>query len=171
MKKILNPWVIGGTVLTASILLVIAFALASPMVLDFLAFLTHYFQHKVPALWEFHKIHHSAEVLHPLSNYREHPVDNIVYATVLGIGSGLVLGTFQFLFGVTPIKLLVPVLGISLIAFAFNFLAYNLRHSHIWVRWPGILAYVFGCPAHHQIHHSCKRHHINKNFAFFSYTL
>jgi sterol desaturase/sphingolipid hydroxylase (fatty acid hydroxylase superfamily) len=105
-------------------------------------------------------------VLHPLSNYREHPVDNLYYAVVTGVAAGLTLGSFELLFGVQPLSLVIPVFGIGFLAFAFNFFGYNLRHSHIWVRWPGLLAYLFGCPAHHQIHHSCKPQHINKNMAF-----
>jgi sterol desaturase/sphingolipid hydroxylase (fatty acid hydroxylase superfamily) len=31
--------------------------------------------HRIPVLWEFHKVHHSAEVLTPISLYRAHPVD------------------------------------------------------------------------------------------------
>ena len=109
-------------------------------------------------------MHHSAEVLNPLSNYREHPIDNVVYAAVLAIGAGTTAGVFQSLFGVEPS--LVNILGINSGAFLFNISGYHLRHSHIWLRWPGPLAYLFGCPAHHQIHHSCKPEHINKNMAF-----
>ena len=107
-----------------------------------------------------------AEVLHPLTNYREHPIDNVAYAIANGIATGLVIGGCQFLFAVPPTHLLIPMLGISVLPFLFNFMGYNLRHSHIWVRWPGALAYLWGCPAHHQIHHSYRPKHINKNFAF-----
>ncbi|MCH5372618.1 MAG: sterol desaturase family protein, partial [Planctomycetes bacterium] len=146
--------------------LVVVYSMVLFLAMDFAGFLAHYVQHKIPLLWEFHKIHHSAEVLHPLTNYREHPADNVLYATVNGISVGICTSLFLFFFNVQPLLLIVPVLGIPISAFAFNFLGYNLRHSHIWIRWPGVFAYLFGCPAHHQIHHSCKRHHINKNFAF-----
>ncbi len=49
---------------------------------------------------------------------------------------------------------------------AFNLLAYNLRHSHIWLRWPGRWSMVLPSPAHHHVHHSCHPDHIDKNFAF-----
>lgn len=35
------------------------------IVVDFIAFYLHYLQHKVPILWQFHKVHHSSEVMHP----------------------------------------------------------------------------------------------------------
>ncbi|NIP18529.1 MAG: hypothetical protein GWM87_10490 [Xanthomonadales bacterium] len=132
--------------------------------IEFTAFLIHYLQHKVSWLWAFHKVHHSATVIHPLTYYREHPVDNVQYIVGTGLVTGLIAGVAAFLFGdvINPPR----ILGISALAFGFNFLAYNLRHSHVWLRWPGPLNYVFGSPAHHQVHHSCHPDHIDRNFAF-----
>jgi sterol desaturase/sphingolipid hydroxylase (fatty acid hydroxylase superfamily) len=133
-------------------------------VVDFVAYAIHYLQHKVPVLWEFHKVHHSLEVMHPLSNYREHPIDNIFYAVGVGATYGLIMGLANALFGYVPG---VPqLLGVPLVIFAFNFLGYNLRHSHIWLRWPGRWAMAFASPAHHHVHHSCHPDHVDKNFAF-----
>ncbi len=131
---------------------------------DFVSYGMHYVQHKVPLLWEFHKVHHSLEVMHPLSNYREHPIDNVVYAAGTGFAYGLFMGLTSNLFGYVPSMPLV--LGIPLLMFAFNFLGYNLRHSHVWLRWPGQWSMLFASPAHHHIHHSCHPDHIDKNFAF-----
>ena len=142
----------------------IIYMLVLMILADFLAFLIHYMQHKISFLWEFHKVHHSATVMHPLTNYREHPVDNLLYNIVNSALGGVLLGLSYFLFGQ---KFSPPaILGWNVLAFVFIFLAYNLRHSHIWLRWPGKLIYVFGCPAHHQVHHSCHPDHIDKNFAF-----
>ena len=142
----------------------LAYTLAAILVSDFVSWVMHYFQHTVPFLWEFHRVHHSSEVLHPLSNYREHPVDNLCYAVVIGFGKGLVAAMFIVLFGAEPGMFMI--LGLNIFDFAFNFLGYNLRHSHIWLRWPGPLVYLFGCPAHHQIHHSKRLEHRNRNMAF-----
>jgi sterol desaturase/sphingolipid hydroxylase (fatty acid hydroxylase superfamily) len=131
---------------------------------DFAAYLVHYVQHRIPVLWEFHRVHHSALVLNPLTNYREHPIDNILYAVALSTTAGVTSGCLLALFGGVPTDLAIA--GASLPALLFNVLGYHLRHSHIWLRWPGRLAYVFGCPAHHQIHHSCEPEHIDKNLAF-----
>jgi len=35
--------------------------IAAVVVMDFAIFSTHFLQHRVPLLWEFHKVHHSAE--------------------------------------------------------------------------------------------------------------
>jgi len=144
----------------------ICYAVVAIIVIDFNAFYIHYLQHKIPVLWEFHKVHHSASVLHPLSNYREHPVDNFSYALMNGLVIGLMAGIVQFFFAVKATDIYIAAIGLSILRFGFNAVGYNLRHSHIWLRWPGFLGYVVGCPAHHQIHHSCKPEHIDRNFAF-----
>ena len=43
---------------------------------EFGYWLDHYFSHNIPFLWEFHKVHHTAEVLTPITNFRVHPVDS-----------------------------------------------------------------------------------------------
>jgi len=163
-------YVTGHTLLYAlppyHLLPVLSLAAISLIAADFVAFLVHYLQHKISFLWTFHKVHHSAEVLHPLTNYREHPVDNIAYAVAFGITVGCLMGVFQFAFGSLPREFGIPLLSVTFSVFIYNISGYNLRHSHIWLRWPGVLSKVFGSPAHHQIHHSCKPAHLNKNFGF-----
>jgi sterol desaturase/sphingolipid hydroxylase (fatty acid hydroxylase superfamily) len=148
-----NPWAVR-----------LAYTVAAVVTIDFLSYVVHYLQHKVPLLWEFHRVHHSSEELHPLSNYREHPVDNLSYTVVNAFGAGFVAAVFAVVFGAEPGEFMI--LGINVFAFAFNLLGYNLRHSHVWLRWPGPLVYMFGCPAHHQIHHSKSLAHRNRNMAF-----
>ena len=131
---------------------------------DLIAYVIHYLQHKVPILWEFHKVHHSAEVMHPMSNFREHPIDNLFYKVAIGCGYGLFIGSATNLLGYVPS--MPAVFGVPVIMFAFNLMGYNLRHSHIWLRWPGVWSKVFPSPAHHHVHHSCHPTHIDKNFAF-----
>ena len=43
----------------------------------------HYLKHRIPFLWEFHKVHHTAEVLTPVTNFRNHPIDNIIFGYML----------------------------------------------------------------------------------------
>jgi sterol desaturase/sphingolipid hydroxylase (fatty acid hydroxylase superfamily) len=49
-------------------------------------FVDHTLKHRIPALWELHKAHHSAEVLTPLVNFRVHPLDSLILANNLGAG-------------------------------------------------------------------------------------
>ena len=44
----------------------------------------HYAFHKIPALWEFHKVHHSAEVMTTLTELRQHPVEIIAFMNLIG---------------------------------------------------------------------------------------
>jgi sterol desaturase/sphingolipid hydroxylase (fatty acid hydroxylase superfamily) len=50
-------------------------------------FFDHWLKHRVPALWELHKAHHSAEVLTPLVNFRIHPLDSLILANNLSGGA------------------------------------------------------------------------------------
>jgi sterol desaturase/sphingolipid hydroxylase (fatty acid hydroxylase superfamily) len=131
---------------------------------DFASYAVHYLQHRVPLLWEFHRVHHSLPVMHPLSNYREHWIDNLFYALVTGVAVGALAGGSTHLHGREIAS--IDVLGINAFVFLFNALGYNLRHSHVWVAWPSWLGYVLGSPAYHQIHHSYDPRHIDRNFAF-----
>ncbi|MEM7520525.1 MAG: sterol desaturase family protein [Pseudomonadota bacterium] len=143
----------------------IAFMVIALIVIDFIAFFTHYIQHKSTFLWQFHKVHHSAEVMHPVSNFREHPIDNLVYVIFTGVGYGAVMGGATLAVGFTPS--MPSLLGVPVFHLLFNVAGYNLRHSHIWLKWPGVWSKIFPSPAHHHVHHSCHPDHIDKNFAFF----
>lgn len=134
------------------------------MISDLVAYWIHRVQHTSPLLWEFHRVHHSAEVMHPLSNYREHPVDNLLYKLIIGAANGLSLGAIAVVLGYQPTAPLV--IGVPLLAFAFNLMGYHLRHSHLWLRWPGVWSKVLPSSAHHHVHHSSHPDHIDKNFAF-----
>lgn len=133
-------------------------------VVDFTAWFIHYLQHKVPVLWQFHKVHHSAEVMHPISNFREHPVDNLAYGFFTSFSLAVCFGIANQFVGYVPT--MPTLLGLPLLMFLFNVVGYNLRHSHVWLRWPGRWSQVFPSPAHHHVHHSCHPDHIDKNFAF-----
>lgn len=142
----------------------VGFMFVLMLVGDLIGWFLHFLQHRVPLLWEFHKVHHSAEVMHPVSNFREHPVDNLLYGFFISLGFGFFYGLAVRFFGFSPSM---PTLfGVPLLMFLFNIAGYNLRHSHVWLRWPGVWSKVFPSPAHHHVHHSCHPDHIDKNFAF-----
>lgn len=129
---------------------------------DFAVFLAHYLTHKNPILWHFHKVHHSAEVLNPVTLHRMHPVDLLLNALLAALLISLATGGFFYLSGETPREY--TVFGINIVVFLFYILGYNLRHSHIWFSWGQKLSYVFISPAQHQIHHSTAKKHMDKNF-------
>ena len=69
---------------------------------DFSKFIVHRALHKFNFLWEFHKVHHSAESLSPLTVFRTHPLEALVFTLRAGIVqmiailSFLVIGGFDF---------------------------------------------------------------------------
>ena len=134
------------------------------LAVDLGLFVSHYLQHRVPLLWEFHKVHHSAQVLTPITLYRMHPVDYILSGICGAITIGLVAGVFSWGLGGTVGEVLVG--GVNLGLFLFYVFGYNLRHSHIWLAYPRWLSWLLVSPAQHQIHHSSAPRHFNKNMGF-----
>ena len=142
----------------------IIFTLLLLFVMDGAIYFTHYMQHHFPPLWEFHKVHHSAEVLTPITVYRMHPVDDLLSGSIAGIAVGLVTGLFQTIYaeGIGWYS----VAGLNLGVIVFYFFGYNLRHSHIWLSYPPLVSRFFISPAQHQIHHSMDPAHFGKNLGF-----
>jgi sterol desaturase/sphingolipid hydroxylase (fatty acid hydroxylase superfamily) len=117
--------------------------------------------HRIPFLWEFHKVHHSATSLNPITQYRLHPVELIVNNAKGILVLGVVTGLFSYL-SANPVEL-VTVIGANIFSFAFLVFGANLRHSRIPLKYFGWLEYIFISPYQHQIHHSNKTAHFNKN--------
>jgi len=138
------------------------FTLLLFLVDDFTRFLLHYLLHKIPFLWEFHKVHHSATVLTPFTIYRSHPLENYFYACRMALTQGLVVGLCYYFFG--PTLKMADILGANIFIFLFNFLGSNLRHSHIWLSFGNRIENWIISPAQHQIHHSINPKHFDKNF-------
>lgn len=122
----------------------------------------HYLSHRIPLLWQFHKVHHAAEVLTPMTNARVHPVDTLVYANIVALFMGLTGGVLSYLFG-RP-SLAITLGGTNIILVMFYCTISHLQHSHFWIATTGGLGRVLFSPAHHQIHHSADRVHFDKNF-------
>ncbi len=129
---------------------------------DFSRFLLHLASHKVKWLWQFHKVHHSALVLTPITVYRIHPIESFLYATRMALAQGCAVGLSFVLFG-TRLHA-ADILGANVFVFVFNMMGANLRHSHIWLSWGPRFEKWFISPAQHQIHHSQDRQYHDTNF-------
>lgn len=141
-----------------------AYSLGHFVVLDFAVFFPHWLQHKLPWLWEFHKVHHSATTMTPVTGYRVHPIDYVVNLGSSGLLLGLFKGSFFHLFHNAQA---VKVLEANVFLFIFYAVGFNLRHSHVWLPFGKPLSQLFISPAMHQIHHSSADKHSDKNFGFF----
>jgi sterol desaturase/sphingolipid hydroxylase (fatty acid hydroxylase superfamily) len=140
----------------------LAVTVAAVAVADFGFFIAHRLQHRMAFLWEFHKVHHSAEVLHPLALYRRHPVDAALDVTVMGAGTGAVLGLSAYLFGESVAGL--AILDTNAVLFLFHFAGVHLRHSHVRLSYGRVLDRILISPTLHQVHHGCAPQHLDKNF-------
>jgi sterol desaturase/sphingolipid hydroxylase (fatty acid hydroxylase superfamily) len=146
----------------ASLGLIIAYTAALLLTEDFFRYWAHRLMHASPLLWQFHKVHHSPQVLVPFSQMRTHPVNGLVNLVRSAVSIGLVTGIFLLVF---PGELnAITILGINAGRFVFDATGSHLRHSHVWVSWGRILSHVVISPAQHQIHHSRSRRHWNRNY-------
>ena len=124
----------------------------------------HYLFHKIPALWEFHKVHHSAEVMTTFTELRQHPVEIIAFVNLIGLATGVTFGLMTYAFGpgVRPFTLLNGNILIVLFLVTYG----HLRHSHMWIAFTGAAGKILQSPAHHQLHHSTDPAHFGKNLGF-----
>lgn len=141
---------------TIMILYTVCLFLAS----DFTRYWTHRFLHTIPFLWHFHKVHHSAKVLNPLTFYRVHPVENILFGFRYSLSIGLVTGVFLYYFG--AMLSLFDIFGVNIFIFVFSLIGTNLRHSHVKFTYFSFLEKWLISPYMHQIHHSTK--HFDRNY-------
>ncbi len=107
------------------------------VVRDFVQWWTHRLLHKVPFLWEFHKVHHSIEEMGFAAHLRYHWMENIVYRTIEYI----------------PLA----IIGISLrdffIIHVFTLAVGHFNHSNLKLNL-GFLKYLFNNPQMHIWHHA-----------------
>ena len=142
----------------------IAVSIAGVVVMDFGFFVSHYLMHRLTVLWQFHELHHSAEVLTPITVYRVHPVEELVGGLV-GAVVGAIVGV---LYGSAFRREtdILTIFGVNVIILGFFLFGNTLRHSHIWLSYGPVMSRLFISPAQHQIHHSTDPKHWNKNFGY-----
>jgi len=127
---------------------------------DFTRYWLHRFLHTIPFLWEFHKVHHSAKVLTPITFYRVHFVENFLFGLRYALSVGFVTGIFIYLFG-AKINLYM-IFGVNALVFISSIFGSNLRHSHVAFSYGKYIEKWLLSPKQHQIHHDKK--HFNKNY-------
>lgn len=149
----------GASVMTTAIL-----AVMLVLFYDLGYWFAHWLMHRVPLLWEFHKVHHSAEVLTPMTEYRQHPVELLWFPVFAGMGTGFVYALADYLFGkgAQPLSLV----WVNSLMFAFIATFLHLRHTQLWIPARGWFGRIVQSPAHHQIHHSTDPKHFDKNLGF-----
>ncbi len=129
---------------------------------DFCRYWNHYLHHETRILWPFHAVHHSAEVMTPITFLRAHPLYSALQALMISALVGTVQAVILFAL-VGQIEAWVIYAG----TLAFNsyvFFGGHLRHSHIWLSYGRVMEHILISPAQHQVHHSSDPKHHDKNY-------
>jgi sterol desaturase/sphingolipid hydroxylase (fatty acid hydroxylase superfamily) len=135
--------------------------LASFLAYEFGYWLFHWAAHTHPLLWEFHKIHHTAEVLTPLTVWRVHPVEQVIFINTLAVVVGVCEGLGRYFLGGGAQVYAMSGVNILLVFFVYAFV--HLQHSQAWIAFTGVWGRLLLSPAHHQVHHSVDPKHHNRN--------
>ncbi len=143
-------------------LIISFYTLAAFLLSDLGYYWAHRLMHRFPLLWEFHKLHHSAEVLTPVTLHRAHPVD--IWLSVLGrtIPLGITSGIFFYFY--PTMQGAYTIAGVNAGIFFFHIITGNLNHSYVWLPYGRVIEHIFLSPAQHHIHHSTNPMHFDKNF-------
>ncbi len=140
---------------------IVAAALIVAVLLDFSYYVTHRLSHESELLWPFHKLHHSAEVLTPITAKRNHPVFDLLLALVTVLITAPIAGLVFGLFGVVE---LATIFGLTALIALMNLTGGAFRHSHVWIDFGPVVDRILISPAQHQIHHSLAPRHHDKNY-------
>lgn len=108
------------------------------LVSDFVQWNTHRLLHRIPFLWNFHKLHHSVKEMGFAAHLRYHWMEPVVYKSLLYVPLALIGG-----FNVQDVAIV-------------HFTALTIGHlNHANLGWDyGILKYVFNNPKMHIWHHA-----------------
>jgi sterol desaturase/sphingolipid hydroxylase (fatty acid hydroxylase superfamily) len=120
---------------------------AGTLLLDFLYWLQHYVNHKVPWFWKFHALHHSQTEINFFTDFRYHVVEYVVRHTILVIP-----------FLIFEIRTPTVVLFAILTSWYTRFYHGNVRTNL------GLLRYALVTPQSHRLHHSALPQHRDLNF-------
>ena len=129
---------------------------------DFIRFVVHYCEHRIPIFWELHKVHHSATALNFITAERHHPLSIVIFQFSISFGFLIVNTAFILLLGdkISPTALL----GGNVFWIATNMIGGVLRHSPVWISFGPRLEHWLISPAQHQVHHSADEKHFDHNF-------
>lgn len=145
--------IVAALPVIGSALQIVVMILVSFFLHDLWFYWAHRLEHRIPFLWEFHKVHHSDELLNAATFARDH----FLQAVWVGLWPAFTIG---ILFDLSPfeggVAGLTSALALTLLSMFY--------HSAIRVQLPW-LDRVIVTPQVHRIHHSVDPAHHNCNFA------
>ena len=139
----------------------VLFTITMLLAYDISYYLYHNLQHRIPVLWELHKVHHSAEVMVGTTKDRIHPIDDIMNRVWDGLITGPVYGFWLF-FAFDPVE--ITILGINVYVLRNIIMMDFVRHTHLKISFGPLINNIILCPHYHQLHHSTDPKHFDKNF-------
>jgi len=107
------------------------------VIADFIQWNIHRLLHKYPALWEFHKVHHSVKEMGFAAHLRFHWMETVIYKSIQYIPLAMIG------FGIDDFFLV----------HIFSVAIGHLNHANVYVTY-GPLKYIFNNPAMHIWHHA-----------------
>ena len=140
----------------------IFFTLVLFLINDLSKYLVHRLLHENKTLWQFHKLHHSARVITPLTVFRTHPIEALLFILRSGLVQALVIGVSYGFWGNS--FTIVSYFGCNVFVLVFNVFGANLRHSHVHLSYGRRLEGIFISPYQHQLHHSIAAADKNCNY-------
>lgn len=107
------------------------------VIADFIQWNTHRLLHRVPTLWEFHKVHHSVEQMGFAAHLRYHWMETIIYKSIQYIPLAMIgFGLKDFFI----MHIITVIIG-------------HINHSNLNITY-GPLKYILNNPAMHIWHHA-----------------
>ncbi len=129
---------------------------------EFAYYVDHYTSHRFDFFWEIHRVHHTAEVLTPLTLFRVHPLEAIKYHNIVVVMTAFASALASRWLGTSAWT----VDGSNVLLVVFYLCVNHLQHSHMWIAFTGPLGRILASPAHHQMHHSSDPAHAGRNLGW-----
>jgi len=104
-------------------------------------------------------------VLNPLTLFRVHPLDTLIFVDIVAVSGGLFHGVYGYAIG--GLVDAYAIAGTNVLLVGFFFFCAHLQHSQFWIPLTGWKGRIILSPAHHQIHHSADPRHFNRNLGSF----
>ncbi len=120
------------------------------LALDFTFYLAHVAMHASPALWRYHRVHHSDPTVDVTTTIRQHPGEGVIRYLFLAAGASAI--------GAGP--------GAFAVYRAWSALHGLFEHANVRVppRLDAAIAWVVTTPNMHKVHHSRRREETNSNY-------
>ncbi|MDN2679231.1 MULTISPECIES: sterol desaturase family protein [unclassified Janthinobacterium] len=122
--------------------------LAYALTMDFLEYVFHRVQHRVPAMWAMHSFHHSDTAMNASTTTRHYWAEAGIKALSIYLLAGILFKTNMVILGMY---------GILSLYHVFPHMNVRVGFGRYWM--------LCNSPQYHRVHHSVQAEHFNCNFA------